>query len=301
MLYEVITQYSVSGKVLEQRNANGSFLTYQYDTLDRLLRVVGNASNGSTQTVQLTYDETGAANGVGKLTSILDSIGKTDFQYDARGNQTKIRKYLNQEDLTLIFLKDYDLGNKITTLTYPNGSVVHNQYTPGGYLTSVTMDAPDGSSSGQPVVNYVGPLTEGAKFKIQRTVGNGVQTNIYFDPILQKPTEIVTGIDADVYESLKYDYDLAGNITKIEDLRNPSRTQNFQYDTFNRITNATGKYGTEDYQYSDGGNLIKKGTSTYSYGGSNLHAVTQIVSPAGTKNYSYDRFRFDDQSRWGTR
>ncbi|WP_196219364.1 RHS repeat-associated core domain-containing protein [Leptospira santarosai] len=281
-------QYSVSGKVLEQRNANGSFLTYQYDPLDRLLRVVGNASNGSTQTVQLTYDETGVTNGVGKLTSILDSIGKTDFQYDARGNQTKIRKYLNQEDLTLIFLKDYDLGNKITTLTYPNGSVIHNQYTPGGYLTSVTMDAPDGSSSGQLVVNYVGPLAEGAKFKVQRTVGNGVQTNIYFDPILQKPTEIVTGIDADVYESLTYDYDLAGNITKIDDRRNPSRTQTFQYDAFNRITNATGKYGTEDYQYSDGGNLIKKGTSTYSYGGSNLHAVTQIVSPAGTKNYSYD-------------
>ncbi|WP_004462609.1 RHS repeat-associated core domain-containing protein [Leptospira santarosai] len=281
-------QYSVSGKVLEQRNANGSFTTYLYDTLDRLIRVIGTGSNGATQTVQLTYDETDAANGVGKLTSILDSIGKTDFQYDARGNQTKIRKYLNQEDLILIFLKDYDLGNKITTLTYPNGSVIHNQYTPGGYLTSITMDAPDGSSSGQPVVNYVGPLAEGAKFKVQRTVGNGVQTNIYFDPVLQKPTEIVTGIDADVYESLKYDYDLAGNITKIDDLRNPGRTQTFQYDVFNRITNATGKYGTEDYQYSDGGNLIKKGTSTYSYGGSNLHAVTQIVSPAGIKNYSYD-------------
>lgn len=281
-------QYSVSGKVLEQRNANGSYSTYIYDTLDRLIRVVGTASNGTTQTVQLTYDETGVTNGVGKLTSILDSIGKTDFQYDARGNQTKVRKYLNQEDLTLIFLKDYDLGNRITTLTYPNGSVIHNQYTPAGYLTSVTMDAADGSSSGQPVVNYVGPLAEGSKFKVQRTVGNGVQTNIYFDPVLQKPTEIVTGIDADVYESLKYDYDLAGNITKIDDLRNPGRTQTFQYDVFNRITNATGKYGTEDYQYSDGGNLIKKGTSTYSYGGSNLHAVTQIVSPGGTKNYSYD-------------
>ncbi|TGK14294.1 RHS repeat-associated core domain-containing protein [Leptospira stimsonii] len=281
-------QFSVSGKVIEQRNANGSYLSYQYDTLDRLTRVTGNHSNGSTQNFQLTYDESGVTNGVGKVTSIIDSIGKTDFQYDARGNQTKIRKYLNQEDLTLIFLKDYDLGNRITTLTYPDGTIIHNKYTPAGYLTSITMDSSDGSSSGHPVVNYVGPLVEGSKFKLQRTVGNGVQTNIYFDPINQRPTEIVTGLDFDVYESLKYDYDLSGNITKIDDLRNPGRTQNFQYDQFNRITNASGKYGSEDYQYSDGGNLIKKGTSNYSYGGSNLHAVTQITSPQGTKIYSYD-------------
>ncbi|WP_081100677.1 RHS repeat-associated core domain-containing protein [Leptospira weilii] len=281
-------QFSTSGKIIEQRNANGSYLTYQYDTLDRLIRVTGNHSNGSTQNIQLTYDESGVTNGVGKITSIIDSIGKTDFQYDARGNQTKIRKYLNQEDLTLIFLKDYDLGNRITTLTYPDGTVIHNRYTPAGYLTSITMDSSDGSSSGQSVVNYVGPLVEGSKFKIQRTVGNGVQTNLYFDPVSQKPTEIVTGLDSDIYESLKYDYDLSGNITKIDDLKNPGRTQNFQYDQFNRITNASGKYGSEDYQYSDGGNLIKKGASNYSYGGSNLHAVTQITSPQGTKTYSYD-------------
>ncbi|RHX83933.1 RHS repeat-associated core domain-containing protein [Leptospira stimsonii] len=281
-------QFSTSGKVIEQRNANGSYLTYQYDILDRLIRVTGNHSNGSTQNIQLIYDESGVTNGVGKITSIIDSIGKTDFQYDARGNQTKIRKYLNQEDLTLIFLKDYDLGNRITTLTYPDGTVIHNQYTPAGYLTSITMDSSDGTSSGHSVVNYVGPLAEGSKFKLQRTVGNGVQTNIYFDPINQRPTEIITGLDADVYESLKYDYDLSGNITKIDDLRNPGRTQNFQYDQFNRITNATGKYGSEDYQYSDGGNLIKKGASNYSYGGSNLHAVTQITSSQGTKIYSYD-------------
>ncbi|PJZ57171.1 RHS repeat-associated core domain-containing protein [Leptospira barantonii] len=280
-------QLSPSGKVQEQRNANGSYTTYQYDTLDRVIRIVGNNSN-DTKTIQLNYDESGVTNGVGRITSIIDSIGKTDFQYDVRGNQTKIRKYLNQEDLTLIFLKEYDLGNRVTNLTYPNGTVLHNQYTPAGYLTSITMDSADGSSSGHPVVNYVGPLIEGGKFKVQRTVGNGVQTNIYFDPINRRPIEIVTGIDSDVYESLKYDYDLSGNITKIEDLKNPGRTQNFQYDSFNRLTNASGKYGTEDYQYSDTGNLIKKGANTYSYSGSNLHAVTQIVSPQGAKTYSYD-------------
>ncbi|EMO33298.1 RHS repeat-associated core domain protein [Leptospira santarosai str. HAI821] len=281
-------QISLSGKVLEQRNANGSYTTYQYDTLDRPIRVIGNHSNGTIKNVQLNYDESGTANGQGRVTSIIDSIGKTDFQYDARGNQIRVRKYLNQEDLTLIFLKEYDLGNRVTDLTYPNGTVIHNQYTPAGYLTSITMDLPDGSSSGHPVVNYVGPLIEGGKFKVQRTVGNGVQTNIFFDPINQRPTEIVTGIDSDIYESLKYEYDPSGNITKIEDLRNPGRTQNFQYDTFNRLINASGKYGAEDYQYSVSGNLIKKGSNTYSYGGSNAHAVTQIVSPQGTKIYSYD-------------
>ncbi|TGK17622.1 RHS repeat-associated core domain-containing protein [Leptospira stimsonii] len=279
---------SPSGKVSEQRNANGSYTNFFYDSLDRLTRITGTHSSGATQTVQLTYDEASSVKGRGKLTSVTDTIGKTDFDYDSRGNQIKIKKYLNQEDLTLIFLKDYDFGNRPTSITYPDGTVIHNQYTVGGYLTSVTMDSSDGSSSGHTVVNYAGPLMESGKFKVVRSVGNGVQTNIYFDPIFRRPTEIVSGLDTDIYESLKYEYDLAGNITKIEDLRNPGRTQNFQYDQFNRVTNASGKYGSEDYQYSDAGNLIKKGTSNYSYNGSNAHAVTQIVSPQGTQNYAYD-------------
>ncbi|PJZ29487.1 RHS repeat-associated core domain-containing protein [Leptospira kmetyi] len=279
---------SPTGTVLEQRNANGSFNTYQYDSADRLTKITGHHSNGTTQSVQFTYDESSSVNGKGKLTSVTDSIGKTEFQYDTRGNQTKIKKTLNQEDLTLIFLKDYDLGNRVTSVTYPDGTVIHNQYTVSGYLTSVTMDTADGSSIGHSVVNYVGPLMEGGKFKVLRNVGNGVQTNIYFDPIFRRPTEVISGLDSDIYESLKYEYDLAGNITKIEDLRNPGRTQNFQYDQFNRIVNSNGKYGTEEYQYSDGGNLIKKGANNYSYNGTNSHAVTQINSPQGNQIYSYD-------------
>ncbi|RHX83400.1 hypothetical protein DLM78_21950 [Leptospira stimsonii] len=279
---------SRSGKTIEQRDANGSYSTFLYDSLDRLTRITGTHSNGSTQSIQLNYDEPTSINGKGKLTSVIDTIGRTEFDYDSRGNQTKIKKYLNQEDLTLIFLKEYDFGNRPTSITYPDGTAIHNQYTVGGYLTSVTMDTADGSSAGHSVVNYAGPLMENGKFKVVRSVGNGVQTNIYFDPVLRRPTEIVSGLDADIYESLKYEYDLAGNIIKIEDLRNPGRTQNFQYDQYNRVTNASGKYGSEDYQYSDAGNLIKKGASTYSYNGSNAHAVTQIVSAQGTQNYAYD-------------
>ncbi|AGS80659.1 RHS repeat-associated core domain protein [Leptospira phage vb_LkmZ_Bejolso9-LE1] len=279
---------SPTGKVLQQSNANGFNTGFQYDNIDRLTRITGTHSNGTVQNVQFTYDETTSVNGKGELTSVIDSIGKTEFQYDARGNQTKIKKTLNQEDLTLIFLKDYDFGNRPTTITYPDGTVIHNQYTVGGYLTSVTMDSSDGSSAGHSVVNYAGPLLEGGKFKVLRSVGNGVQTDIFFDPVFRRPTEIISKLDTDIYESLKYEYDLAENITKIEDLRNPGRTQQFQYDQFKRVTNSTGKYGSEDYQYSDAGNLIKKGASTYSYGGSNSHAVTQITSPSGTQLYLYD-------------
>ncbi|WP_083244205.1 RHS repeat-associated core domain-containing protein [Leptospira tipperaryensis] len=279
---------SPTGKVLQQTNANGYSTVYQYDNIDRLIRITGTHSSGATQNVQLTYDEPASINGKGRLTSVIDMIGKVEFQYDARGNQNKIKKTLNQEDLSLIFLKDYDFGNRPTAITYPDGTVIHNQYTVGGYLTSVTMDTADGSSAGHSVVNYTGPLVENGKYKVLRGVGNGVQTSIYFDPIFRRPTEIISAFDTDVYESLKYEYDLAQNITKIEDLRNPSRTQIFQYDQFNRVTNSAGKYGSEDYQYSDAGNLIKKGGNIYSYNGSNVHAVTRITSPQGTQLYSYD-------------
>ncbi|EQA55418.1 RHS repeat-associated core domain-containing protein [Leptospira kmetyi] len=279
---------SPTGKVLQQNNANGFKTDFQYDTLDRLTNMIGTHANGTTQNAKFYYDEATSLNGKGNLTSVVDAIGKTDFQHDARGNQTQIKKYLNLEDLTLIFLKEYDFGNRAVSITYPDGTKIYNKFTVGGYLTSVNMDSADGSSTGHPVVNYTGPLLESGKYNVLRSLGNGVQTKIFFDPIFRRPTDVVTTFESDLYESLKYGYDLAENIIKIDDLKNPGRNQQFQYDQFKRVTNSTGKYGSEDYQYTDAGNLLKKGANTYSYNGSSTHAVTQISSPSGPQYFSYD-------------
>jgi uncharacterized protein RhaS with RHS repeats len=52
--------------------------------------------------------------------------------------------------------------------------------------------------------------------------------------------------------------DLASNITSIGDNLNTNRSQTFVYDNLNRLTSATGLYGTNTYAYDSIGNRTQK-------------------------------------------
>jgi hypothetical protein len=111
-----------------------------------------------------------------------------------------------------------------------------------------------------------------------------------------------TTVDTTSLLSLQYLYDLAGNITSIEDYKqgNP-QTQTFTYDSINRLTSAkasggtVGNYGTEYYRYDDtNGNLIHKGASGLVYGSQgNCSTVSQPLTHAavraGPNTYCYDQ------------
>ncbi|WP_229267133.1 RHS repeat-associated core domain-containing protein [Leptospira sp. mild_001] len=96
--------------------------------------------------------------------------------------------------------------------------------------------------------------------------------------------------DGSVIGNTEFTYDSKGYITKIEDKLNPNRTQNFTLDNLGRMTQATGKYGTQNYTFSANGNLIQKGAYTLGYtDASHSNAVTTATSPStGMMNYGYD-------------
>ncbi|MCG6162115.1 hypothetical protein LFX13_17845, partial [Leptospira bandrabouensis] len=80
------------------------------------------------------------------------------------------------------------------------------------------------------------------------------------------------------------------NVKKIDNKLNPSRTHILTLDKLNRVTQATGKYGTQNYNFATNGNLTQKGAYTLSYGdGTHANAVTTANSPStGTMSYGYD-------------
>jgi len=53
----------------------------------------------------------------------------------------------------------------------------------------------------------------------------------------------------------RYTYDQVGNITKIDDKVNIVNSQGFTYDEVDRLTQATGQYGVEQYNYDSVGNI----------------------------------------------
>ncbi|HMW07921.1 MAG TPA: RHS repeat-associated core domain-containing protein [Leptospiraceae bacterium] len=279
--------YDLVGNIKTQTDARNITTTFTYDNLNRPTGV--SYSNGEGNTV-LTYDEGGQAKyALGRLTTVVDAAGKLELAYDIKGNRIYQKRKI--DDLEIIFRREYDLQNRLASTTYPDGTKVYQKYATTGHFSGITMDTADGSSKGYTVGSYRGPVIEDGQFKIIRETGNGVKMEIQYDPIKRRPIGLVTKLASGHIENAEsYTYDQKNNITKIADTIVNGRTQDFVYDAQNRLTKATGKYGVENYTYSDNGNLTQRGNFTLAYGDANhKHAVTAVTSPStGTFNYSYD-------------
>ncbi|MCR8628464.1 RHS repeat-associated core domain-containing protein [Leptospira interrogans] len=282
-------QYDTSGNLIEERYANGSRVSLTYDVLGRVLSKTATSSNGN-QIHNYEYDLPSSSNGIGRLSRVTDELGTTEFSYDVRGNQTVLKKTIPQEDnLVLLLEKRYNLQNKVTDVIYPEGTKINHKYSESGYLNGITLTPNDGSTSEHPLVSYRGPLIEGNRVKIIKELGNGVWTDIYVDKITKRALETVTKSGVNVYENVAYSYDSKGNLSQIEDKMNSSRTQNFTYDELNRLTQASGKYGTENYVYTDTGKILQKGDKTFSYTDpAHTNAVTHVTSPGYIGDFGYD-------------
>lgn len=277
--------YDTEGNLTRTVDARGRSIRNEYDDINRITRTY---TDGSETQILYTYDT--ASNGIGRPASISDGLGTTNLEYNIKGNI--VRKVRTIDDLTFVFRYSYDNQDRLQDFTYPDGSVSHYFYSEMGVMTGITMDMPDLGSYNHPVVKYEGPFpgTSG-NFRVLRTLGNGVQSDIAFDPILKRPTGIKTTLkNGSIAQNLAYEYDSKDNIQKITDLLRPDRTQNFQFDSLNRLVSATGKYGAESYTYDSRGNLKQKGDTTLGYSDSSRpYRITSATSDlAGTTSYSYD-------------
>ncbi|EMJ91380.1 RHS repeat protein, partial [Leptospira alstonii serovar Sichuan str. 79601] len=255
--------YDSVGRIASQTDARSKTISYTYDILGRIST---QTTNGPEAPVQYIYDDGNVPFSKGRVTQITDGAGITKFFYNQRGETIQKTKYV--DDVTAIFKIDYDSLGRPITETLPDGTKLHNFYSPNGTLSSITMDSADGTSIGHTVVSYQGPyLDSNGVPSVRRTTGNGVTMEIGFEPLDKKPLSVVSKKpDGSIIGNTELTYDSKGNITKIEDKLNPTRTQNFTLDNLGRVTQATGKYGTQDFTFSANGNLIQKGEYTLGYG-----------------------------------
>ncbi|MBW0434984.1 VCBS repeat-containing protein [Leptospira yasudae] len=279
--------YDAAGRMTSQTDARGKTISFTFDVLGRVLT---QTTNGPEAPIAYSYDDGSVPYSKGRVTQIADGSGKTEFRYGRKGEVVQTTKYI--DDVIAIFKTDYDSLGRPITQTYPDGAKAHNVYSPNGTLTNITIDSADGTSVGHTVVSYAGPYINASGVpSLRRTTGNGVVMEIGFEPLEKRPLSIVsTKPDGSIIGNTEYTYDGKGNITKIEDRLNPTRTQNYTLDNLGRVTQATGKYGAQNYSYSANGNLLQKGAYTLNYGdGSHANAVTTASSAStGTMTYGYD-------------
>jgi RHS repeat-associated protein len=278
-------KYDANGNLTEQTDAKGKTILFSYynpaigrsDPLNRVMK-----KDYSTGTdIVYTYDQAGYDNPKGRLTSVTDSSGMTENFYDERGRIKKTIKTVDSVNYPME--TTYDSLDRIKSIKYPDQEIVSYTYNTAGNLSGV--------SGAANYATYVEYNALGQPINVQ--YGNGVATAYAYDPYTNRPTSILTNRSGLPLQNLSYLYDDIGNVKTITDALDPTRTQTFQYDHLNRLTQADSQAYPSypqpiTYQYNQIGNMTynsQVGSYVYPNPGSpRPHAVTQ----AGSNTYTYD-------------
>jgi RHS repeat-associated protein len=246
-----------------------------YDALDRLMTTTYPAD--PAENVAYTYDQTGAGFGfgIGRLTSLTDAAGSLSRAWDERGNMLSEKRIGGGTTLTTRYT--YDPASRISSITYPDGAIMANQYDAAGYLKHVLV-RPPGASAYSSVASLThlpfGPINSAS-------YGNRIAEAWTFD-LDYRATNLADTLKAANVQNLTYTYDADNNVKAIADAVNGANSQTLGYDVLNRLTSAasgTGGYGTYGWTYDKLGNRLTQtagsAKTTYTYTpGNRLATIT---------------------------
>ena len=300
-----VTKYQLNNRnqltMLEQILGpdESNFTKYEYDANGNLSRVMSGLSSPydiARSVTQYRYDS------LNRIISNTDPSGKKEtYQYDDNGNlTTKIDR--NGKSASY----QYDgLNRPIIIQSSFNGQIEKTEYSYNKLGNPIKMVDNQGVSTyeydnlGRPV-------------QIMRD--NGISLNYAYD-ILDQKTGMTLKQTSDILMDIKYDYNVIGNLTKVQE---QGRTVRYKYDSANRLTEMmneiTGietKYTINqggmlkslinqqagntisyyEYEYDKRGNQISKndknGVTQYYY--DSLSRLKTVTMPDDTiQHYSYD-------------
>ena len=263
--------YNSFGEVLTMTDPLGNTTTNTYDGNGNLLTVSSPPPNGQTppSVTQFAYNTLGESTQItdplnhittlsyystGLIQSITDAQNNTtNYAYDARGNRTTVIDPINGSAHPTTFT--YDIMNRLTGITYPNGT------------------------SGSFSYDYRGR-------RISATDQNGKTTTYAYDD-----ADRLLSVTDPANNVTQYNHDTENNLVSITDANN--HTTYFAYDAFGRVTQTTFPSSlVESYGYDPVGNLtskIDRKGQTIQYVYDSLYRLTSKTYPDSTSaNYVYD-------------
>jgi uncharacterized protein RhaS with RHS repeats len=239
--------------------------TFGYDGQNRLTSA---SYPGPTPSVTKTYTNTN------RLATVTSSVATRAYGYDSNDNLTS--ESLTVDGLGFGLTYGYNGNDQLSSLTYPvSGRVV--------------AYAPDALGRPTQVSGFVGGVGYWASGQIsQINYANGTTSN-YGQNSRLWPSYFQTTGAARTHLSSTYGYDGLGNLTSITDGVDGSYYRTLGYDALNRLSSASGPWGSGMLTYDGAGNLrsqtIGPNRLSYVYSGGNL---LSSVSGSRTATYSYD-------------
>lgn len=300
--------YDSGGNRQTQTDQKGVTATYSYDALNRL---TGIAYPTTSLNVGYVYDTpgvvcaTGETFGKGRLAKITDATGSTSYCYGRFGDLLRKVQVTNGKVFTVRY--GYDRAGRMTSLTYPDGTVADYVRDGLGNITETGLTRPS-----QPRVVVVtgatyapfGPST-GWAYPGGRSLARPLDQDY-------RPAKVFDGSSGGGL-SLSFGFDPVGNLDTLQDGLQSQTLARYHYDGLNRLDQTQdGPTGTpiETYGYDATGNrssvtINVGGTTNYLYpaGNHRLFSVGGVVrlydangnttSIGGTAKV----FRFNDANR----
>ena len=169
----------------------------------------------------------------------------------------------------------YDQNGNIKTMTYPDNRTITYSYSDNkpSDITSTYNSVTSNIATGITYQPFGGLAS--------LTYGNGLARSISYDN-QYRLTNITTG----TIQNLTYGYDANANITSIANTLDATKNKSYIYDALNRLSTATGPWGTISWTYDGTGNRLTEGTNNYSYQPGTNKLIT-VSGPVAT-SFSYD-------------
>lgn len=312
------TWYDRAGNVSRETDnvlrANGQYIQYEYDTMNRLTKIDYPISIDTTYKYGVAGTENNCA---GRIVTTTDESGSIEYQYGKIGEIVREERTIKRlkplaTDVTAVMEYSCDYLGRMQTITFPDNEVLTYGYDEGGQIKSVRGRRINHDFF---YVNDIAYDEFGQRKYIE--YGNGTKTVYAYDAKRRWLSNIKTICGANVYQDIDYAFDVVGNI---ESYTNSSgkyeTTQKYFYDSLYQLTSANGttvykpsgivsytsKY-KQDFTFSTDGlcNMdVKESTSSvtpqsvigkglnYKLGYEYYKGYSHRLESAGTRFYRYD-------------
>ncbi|MBD9363794.1 RHS repeat-associated core domain-containing protein [Methylomonas fluvii] len=266
--------YDATGNLISATDADGVVTSYDYDSINRPIRIQRAKAGSVTESATLQYDQ--GINGLGRLTGIAsnDDGGSSAWRYDLNG------RLIEQQTGGPIFSlqRQYDADGRVSSLTYPSGRVVAYHYDAAGRISQIDVD-------GVPTVTGI---TWQALGSVQgwTWAGSGIRYNRDYD-LTGRITTVTLG---DHTRNLVWNGNNRISQSSDEAIATPgtpTNPQSFGYDELDRLNQYQSSATHHDYGYDADGNRISKTVD----GGridNRYEAVSNRLSASATQHYQYD-------------
>ena len=268
-----------SNSVLRENNRQ---IVYEYDGLNRLVRIDYPDTEDTVYTYGGADDTSGASN---RILRIDDASGSLEYEYGKLGEVTKetrtLATHLNGSNPTETAVMEYrsDYLGRMQWIAYPDGEKVTYGYDRGGQVVSVR-----GEHYGHEF-NYVTNILYdeyGQRTRID--YGNGTFTEYNYDPARRWLDSIKTKNKwGQSYQNISYSFDAIGNMLGYENdcldsvTGNYMTKQTYSYDNLYQLIKADGETTYNPYQ-SSVPEFKSNYTQTFTFDSIGLGNMTSKVS-----------------------